>query len=91
MDTKEFGDLIEDTLDRVDSILCDQFTPKQQALYEDIIRLTIYQSQPHPHNEHCVNQVLESLARCREVLEYGDKIIVPQKPLDNGSLFFGVN
>jgi len=89
MVTKEFGDMIENTLDKIEELFCNQITPKQQAIYEDIISLTVFQSTKNP-SEHSINQAIDTLGRLRTILEYGDKMIFPQEPEYTGHIF-GMN
>ena len=90
MEPQELNKMIDETVVEIEKFLCNQLTPAQVALHEDIVYLNIYSMDPEHQNEHCVNQAIDALGRCRVVLEFGDKIIAPIKPIYDG-MVFGIN
>ena len=86
MSTKDLDEMVDETGAKIEALFSDMLTPKQRAIYYDILTLTIYQMQT-VQSEHSINQALDALGRCRAVLEYGDKIIMPIKPIFDDSIF----
>ena len=91
MAEKSLESMIDETVVAIEKLLCDQLTPAQVAIHEDIVDLNIYSVDPESQNEHSTNQAIEALARCRSVLEYGDKIIAPKVPVLLEYTIFGAN
>ena len=91
---KSLDEMVENTTDRMEDFLKTHISPKWVDIHDDIVIMYMFldKSQKPDYNpgEHEMNQVMEAMGRCREILEYGDKIIVPIKPIDNGH-FFGMN
>jgi len=86
---KSLYELVEEANGEIYTLLHDQLSPKQKVILDDMLTLTMYQLQPE-HSENSVNGVLEALANCRRVLAFGDRIIFPIRPVNNGRIF-GMN
>jgi hypothetical protein len=93
---KSLDELVENITDRMQDFLRTHIPQNMYDLHEDIVILYMFldKSQKSDYNpgEHEMNEVIEAVARCRKILEYGDKIIGSIKPIYNDPMsLFGVN
>jgi hypothetical protein len=92
---KSLDELVENTTDRMEDFLRTHIPQNMYDLHEDIVILYMFldKSQKPDYNpgEHELNQVMEAMGRCRDILEYGDRLIGLIKPIYNDpfSLFGG--
>jgi len=93
---KSLDELVENTCTQIEDFLETHISPKWMDIHEDVVILYLFldKSQKPDYNpgEHELTGIMEAMARCRTILEYGDKLILLSaiKPLYHGNIF-GVN
>jgi hypothetical protein len=90
MADKTLEEMVEKTTDEIEKFLSDHISPKFVDIHNDIVLLYIYLDAPEKQSEIGMNMIIEALGRCRKILEYGDRIVLPLKPVYTGNIF-GVN
>lgn len=93
---KSLDEMIENTTDLMEDFLRTHIPQSMFEIHEDIEIMRLFmdysQKPDYEPSEHELNTVMEALGRCKNILEYGDRLIGKIKPIYIDPLhLFGVN
>jgi hypothetical protein len=91
MDSSELEKMVKDTVVKIDKYLSDNLPQKWVDIHDDIVWMNIYLMDWENMSEQSINEVIEMIAQCRKILEFGDKIVKPRRPILLKHTIFGAN